>query len=146
VRDPLAIGLGALGSGAGIGGGTIVAALVIVRTLEHHLHAINYEESAADPVLAGTFAGLALAAAFGWRRSARLDNIWQRGVIGVLSAVAALLIGFIAWPVDRFLGTPGLVGWGVASFALGAAASAWAVRGGRPDAVDTHETEKAPRA
>jgi len=145
VRDPLAIGLGALGAGAGVGGGTIVAALVIVRVLEHHVHALNYEESAADPVLAGTFAGLALAAAFGWRKSGRLENIWQRGVIAVLSAVGGLMVGFIAWPMDRFLGTPGLIGWGVASFALGFAGSAWAGRGGRPDAVDTHETDRVPR-
>src|SRR2546422_5597462 len=54
VKDPLAIGLGALACGTGLGGGTIVTALVIVRTLEHHVTASNYQESGADPVLAGT--------------------------------------------------------------------------------------------
>ena len=146
MRDPLAIGLGALGSGAGIGGATIVAALILVRTLEHHFPAVNYEESAADPVLAGTFAGLAVGAAFGWRKSGALDNIAQRGVIALLAAVGGLLIGFIAWPVHQLLGIPGLAGWGLASFALSVAASRWAGKGSRPDAVDTHESEKIPRA
>jgi hypothetical protein len=135
VKDPLAIGLGALACGAGLGGGTIVAALVIVRTLEHHVSAPQYQESAADPVLAGTLAGLAVGATFGWRRSRRLDNLWQRGVIAVLSTVGALLFGFIAWPIDHLLGVAGLAVWGVASFVLGGAASAWAVRGSRDDAL-----------
>jgi len=135
VKDPLAIGLGALACGAGLGGGTIVAALVIVRTLEHHVSASNYQESAADPVLAGTLAGLAVGATFGWRRSRWLDNVWQRGVIGALSTVGALLLGFIAWPIDHLFGVGGLAVWGVASFVLGGAASAWAVRGSRDDAL-----------
>jgi len=135
VKDPLAIGLGALACGAGLGGGTIVAALVIVRALEHHVSAPNYQEGTADPILAGTMAGLAVGATFGWRRSRWLDNLWQRGVIGALSAVGALLLGFIAWPIDRLLGLAGLAVWGVASFVLGGAASAWAVRGSRDDAL-----------
>ena len=135
MKDPLAIGLGALACGAGLGGGTIVVALVIVRTLEHHVTASNYQESAADPVLAGTLAGLAVGATFGWRRSRRLYNVWQRGVIGALSTVGALLLGFIAWPIDHLLGVAGLALWGIASFVLGGAASAWAVRGSRDDAL-----------
>ncbi|OLC04883.1 MAG: hypothetical protein AUH78_10465 [Gemmatimonadetes bacterium 13_1_40CM_4_69_8] len=135
MKDPLAIGLGALACGAGLGGGTIVAALVIVRTLEHHVSASNYQESAADPVLAGTLAGLAVGATFGWRRSRWLDNVWQRGVIGALSTVGALLLGFIAWPIDHLFGVGGLAVWGAASFVLGGAASAWAVRGSRDDAL-----------
>lgn len=136
MKDPLAVGLGALGCGAGLGGGTIITVLVIVRTLERHVSAVNYEESAADPVLAGAFAGLAIAAAFGWRRSRALDNIGQRGVIAILSAVGALIVGFIAWPVDRLLGVMGLVGWGIASFVLSGAASRWAMKGSREDAID----------
>jgi len=139
VKDPLAIGLGALACGTGLGGGTIVTALVIVRTLEHHVTASNYQESGADPVLAGTLAGLAVGATFGWRRSRWLDNLWQRGVIGVLSAVGALLLGFIAWPIDRLLGVAGLAVWGIAGFVLGGAGSAWAVKGSRDDALRDQE-------
>jgi hypothetical protein len=137
VKDPLAVGLGALACGTGYGGGTIVAALVIVRTLEHHVSVANYEESAADPLLIGTFAGLVVAAGFGWWRSRPLDNIWQRGVIAALAAVGAVIVGFIAWPVDRLLGLTGLVVWGVASLVLGGTGSAWASRGSRADAIDT---------
>jgi hypothetical protein len=135
VKDPLAIGLGALTSGVGLGGGTIVAGLAIVRSLEHHAGTAGYEDIAGDPVIAATFAGLAVAATFGWRRSRALDNVWQRGVIGVLSAVGAVLAGFIAWPLDRFFGFASLVVWCVAAFALGGAGSAWAVRGSREDAL-----------
>jgi hypothetical protein len=136
VKDPLAVGLGALACGAGFGGGTIVAALVIVRTLEHHVRAASYDESAADPVLVGVFAGLAVAAGFAWWRSRSLDNVWQRGVIAVMAAVGGVLISFIAWPVDRLLGIPGLAVWGAASFLVGGAGSAWARKGSRPDAID----------
>ena len=135
MKDPLAIGLGALTSGVGLGGGTIVAGLAIVRSLEHHAGTAGYEDIAGDPVIAATFAGLAIAAAFGWRRTRALENLWQRGVIGVMSVVGAMLVGFIAWPVDRLLQTPGLIAWAVTSFIVGAAGSAWAVAGSRDDAV-----------
>jgi hypothetical protein len=139
VKDPLAVGLGALACGMGLGGGTIVAALVIVRTLEGHVSVASYEESAADPVLVGSFAGMAVAAGFGWWRSRPLDNIWQRGVIAVMAAVGAVIVAFIAWPVERLLGLLGLVAWGGASFVLGSAGSAWARRGSREDAIETGE-------
>jgi len=143
VKDPLAIGLGALACGTGFGGGTIVATLVIVRTLEHHASGPGTQESAADPVLVGTLAGLAVGAAFGWYRGRSLDSVWQRGVIGVLSAVGALLVAFLAWPIDHLLGIPGripgLAAWGVASFVLGGAGSAWSVRGSRDDALKEPE-------
>ena len=142
MKDSLAVGLGALASGAGFGGGTIVAALVIVRTLEHQVSVATYEESAADPVLVGAFAGMAVAAGFGWWRSRALDNIWQRGVIAVMAAVGALIIAFIAWPVDRLLGLTGLVIWGVASLLLGSASSVWARKGSRPDAIDIEAIEE----
>ncbi|HYL20278.1 MAG TPA: hypothetical protein VEU74_00855 [Gemmatimonadales bacterium] len=134
MKDPLAIGLGALMSGVGLGGGTIVAGLAIVRSLEHHAGTAGYEDIAGDPVIAAMFAGLAVAATFGWRRTRALENLWQRGVIGVMSAVGAMLVGFIAWPVDRLLQTPGLIAWAVTSFIVGAAGSAWAVQGSRDDA------------
>lgn len=139
MKDPLAIGLGSLACGTGLGGGTIVAALVIVRTLEHHVSSSGTQESAADPVLAGTLAGLAVGAAFGWHRSRWLDSVWQRGVIGVLSAVGALLIAFFAWPIDHLLGIPGLAAWALAGFVLGGAGSAWSVRGSREDALRDRE-------
>ena len=143
MKDSLAVGLGALASGTGFGGGTIVAALVIVRALEHQVSTPTFEESAAaDPVLVGTFAGMAVAAGFGWWRSRALDNIWQRGVIAVMAGVGALLVAFIAWPVDRMFGLVGLVAWAVAALLLGSASSVWARKGSRPDAIDIEGIEE----
>jgi len=135
VKDTLAVGLGSLACGAGFGGGTIVSTLVIVRTMARHVSPDTYQDSAADPVLIGTFAGLAVAATFGWLRSGALDNIWQRGVIAILAAVGAVIVGFIAWPVDQLLGRTGLIVWGVMSVVVGGAGSRWARRGSREDAI-----------
>jgi hypothetical protein len=79
---------------------------------------------------------MVVAAGFGWWRSRALDNIWQRGVISIMAAVGAVIVGFIAWPVDRFLGLIGLTAWGVASLMLGGASSVWARRGSRADAIN----------
>ncbi len=89
----------------------------------------SYQEAAPDPLVAGLFAGVAVAATFGWRRSRALDNFWQRGVIGVLSAVGALLVGFLAAPIHQLLGSGGLIAWALASLALGIAGSVGAIRG-----------------
>ena len=134
-KDPLAIGLGALACGSGLGGATIVAALVVVQALQRRLDPASYRAAAADPLLVGVLAGIAAAATFGWRRSHPLDNLWQRGVIATLAAVGALLVGFVGAPLHRFGGLPGLVVWGLASLALGVAGGRWAVSGsGEPGA------------
>ena len=128
-RDPLAIGLGALACGAGLGGATITLAQLVVKLLQGRLDPDRYREAAGDPLLAGLLAGVAVAGMFGWRRSQPLDNVWQSGVIGVLATVAALLVGFLAAVADRLLGFPGLITWGVVSVMAGLAASRWAIAG-----------------
>jgi len=128
-RDPLAIGLGALACGAGFGGTTITLAQLVVKLLQGRLDPDHYREAAGDPLLAGLLAGIAVAGAFGWRRSRPLENLWQSGVIGVLAAVGALLVGFLAAVADRLLGFPGLIAWGVLSAIVGTAASRWAIAG-----------------
>jgi hypothetical protein len=132
-RDPLAIGLGALACGAGLGGATITLAQLLVKLLQGRLDPDHYREAAGDPLLAGLLAGVAVAGLFGWRRSRPLENLWQSGVIGVLAAVAALLVGFLAAVADRLLGFPGLIAWGAVSATVGAAASRWAIAGARAD-------------
>ena len=129
-RDPLAIGLGALVCGAGLGGATITLAQLVAKLLQGRLDPDRYREAAGDPLLAGLLAGVAVAGMFGWRRSRPLENIWQSGVIGVLAAVAALLVVFLAAVADRLLGFPGLIAWAVLSAAVGTAASRWAMWGG----------------
>jgi len=130
-RDPLAIGLGALACGAGLGGATITLAQVLVKLLQGRLDAARYREAAADPLLAGLLAGIAVAALFGGRRSLPLENLWQSGVIGVLAAVGALLVGFLAAVADWFLGLPGLIVWGAVTVSVGVAGSRWAITGSR---------------
>ena len=130
-KDPVAIGLGALACGAGLGGATITVAQIIVKLLQGRLDAARYREAAADPLLAGLFAGVAVAALFGGRRSAPLENLWQSGVIAVLAAVGALLVGFLAAVADRFLGLAGLILWGALSVTVGVVGSRWAITGSR---------------
>jgi len=129
----LAIGLGALACGAGLGGATITLAQLVVKLLQGRLEPDRYREAAGDPLLAGLLAGVAVAGLFGWRRSRPLENLWQSGVIGVLAAVGALLAGFLAAVADRLLGFPGLIAWGALSAMVGTAASRWAIAGARAD-------------
>lgn len=82
----------------------------------------------------GLGAGIVIGAAFGWRRSHALDNLWQRGVIAVLGAVGALLVAFFfAIPAEQFLGFTGLSVLALAALALGVRGSRWAMRGGGDD-------------
>src|SRR6266851_1154370 len=70
-----------------------------------------------------------VAVVLGWRRSRPVEDVWQRGVISVLAAVGALLVGLLAAVADRLLGFAGLVAWGVLGAVIGAAASRWAIAG-----------------
>ena len=127
-KDPLAIGLGALATGAGLGGATATLAQGVVAILRERLEPAYYS-FVGDDLLVGLLAGVALAAIFGWRRSRGIDNIWQRGVIAVLAAVGAILIGFLAAPMDHFFGLAGMAAWLLLSMAFGALGSSWAKRG-----------------
>jgi len=101
---------------------------VVVSQLRSHLEAAAYQRALSDPLFAGMIASLSLAAFFGWRRSSPIENVWQRGVIAVLAAVGALIIGFLAALADRLLGLTGLILWGVLALSFGVAASRWATR------------------
>ena len=125
-RDPLATGLGALATGVGLGGAMITAVQGVVAQLRARLDPGDYG-ILQDPLLVGLFAGVVLAAFFGWRRSRPIENVWQRGVIAVLSAVGTLIVGFLAAVAFRLGGAIGLTLWGCASLALGIAGSRWAV-------------------
>jgi len=127
-KDPLAIGLGALATGAGLGGGVATLAQGVVAILRDRVDPEYYQFVGGDPLLAGLLAGIVIAALFGWRRSIPLENLWQSGVIGVLAAVGAILIGFLAAVADRLLGLAGIIAWGLASVTCGVLGSRWAVR------------------
>lgn len=108
----------------------LTLAQIVVSLLREHLEGVAYQDAAPDPLFYGLFAALGLAAFFGWRRSHPIGNIWQRGVIAVLAAVGALIIGFLGAIADHLLGLPGLIGWGVVAIVVGVAGSRWAMRGG----------------
>ena len=115
-----------MGCGAGYAGAVIALSQIIVWRLQLSLTPAALQDTGGDPLLAGLLAGVVLGAFFGLRRSAALDNIYQRGVIAVLSAVGGILIGFLAAVMHRFFGAPGLILWMLASIALGIAGSRWA--------------------
>lgn len=125
-RDPLALGLGALLTGVGLGGTVMTLAQILVSALRRRLDVVDYQRAVSDPLFVGVMAALAVGALFGWRRSRGIDNLWQRGVIAALAAVGALLVGFLAAVADRMLGLPGLALWGLAALAAGMAGSRWA--------------------
>ena len=128
-KDPLALGLGSLASGVGFGGACLTAAQIIALLLRQQLEPSAYRGAAADPLLAGLIAAVGVGGACGWYRSFSLDNIWQRGVIGVLGAVGAILVGFLAAPLDRFFGLVGMLVWLAANVAFGIAGTRWAIKG-----------------
>ncbi len=129
VKDPLALGLGSLASGVGFGAACLTAAQIVASILRGDLEPGAYRETAADPLLAGLVAAVGVGGAVAWYRCAALDNIWQRGVIAVLGAVGAILIGFLAAPLDRFFGILGMIVWLLLNVAFGILATRWALRG-----------------
>jgi len=128
-KDPLAIGLGALATGVGLGGAAMTVAQGVVSVLRDRVDPAYWRFVGDDPLWTGVGAGIALGAFFGWVRSHGIDNIWQRGVIGILAAIGALLIGFLAALAHGLGGVIGLSVWGCASLALGILGSRWAVKG-----------------
>lgn len=128
-KDPLAIGLGSLGGGVGFGGACLTAAQIIASLLRGQMEPAAYRDAAPDPLLAGLIAAVGVGGMCGWYRSFQLDNIWQRGVIAVLAAVGAILVGFLAAPIDRFFGIIGMIVWLALNIVFGIAATRWAIRG-----------------
>jgi hypothetical protein len=128
-KDPLALGLGSLAAGVGFGGACLTAAQIVVGIFRARLDPALFRESAPDPLTAGLILAVGVGGGYGWYRSWALENIWQRGVIAVLAAVGAILVGFLAAPVDGFFGLAGLLVWLLLSIAFGVAGSRWADRG-----------------
>ena len=128
-KDPLALGLGSLASGVGFGGACLTVAQIVASIVRGELAPDAYRANAADPLLAGLIAAVGVGGAYGWYRSFALDNIWQRGVIAVLAAVGAILVGFLAAPLDRFFGIAGMIVWVVLNIAFGIFGTRWAIRG-----------------
>lgn len=107
----------------------LTLSLLLVRSLQQAdvaRYGVAVVDTSVD-ILAGMFAGVAVAAFFGWRRSRGIENIFQRGVIAALSAFGTLLVGFVlTWTVEGLLGSWGLVGLCILLLAGGVASGMWA--------------------
>jgi len=80
-------------------------------------------------LLAGLLTALGVGGMCGWYRSYPLENVWQQGVIAVLAAIGAILIGFLAAPIYKFSGVWGMIIWLLLNIAFGILATRWAIRG-----------------
>ena len=80
-------------------------------------------------LVAGVLTALGIGATCGWYRSYALDNVWQRGVIAVLAAIGAMLIGILAAPIYQFSGVLGMIVWLLLNIAFGILATRWAMKG-----------------
>ena len=122
-KDPLAIGLGAA---------CITAVLLLVQLLQRAAQGNGDPavDMSGDLLIAGLIAGIAIAALFGWRRSNGVENLWQRGVVGVLSVFGALAVAFFfTIPARQLLGPAGLVLLAAIMVIIGVAGSRWAIQG-----------------
>ena len=123
IKDPLALGLGSLAGGVGFGAAFMTISQILVALNQERYDVHGYL------LAAGLFTALGIGGMCGWSRSYQLENIWQRGVIAVLSAVGAILVGFLAAPLDRFFGIIGMIVWLFANVAFAIAGTRWAIRG-----------------
>jgi hypothetical protein len=123
-KDSLALGLGSLGGGVGFGSAFMTMSQIALRLLQDQFERIGYQI-----LTAGLIAAVGVGGAYGWYRSFTLDNVWQRGVIAVLAAVGALLMGFLAAPLDGLFGIAGMLVWLVLNVVFGVACARWAIKG-----------------
>ena len=123
VKDPLALGLGSLASGVGFGGACMTVSQIVVALNQDRYDVNGYI------LAAGLLTSLGVGGMCGWYRSYRLENIWQRGVIAVLGGVGAILVGFLAAPIDKFFGVVGMSVWFLLNLMLGILATRWAIQG-----------------
>ena len=123
VKDPLAVGLGSLAGGVGFGAVCMTTSQIFVALQEERYDLNGYL------LLAGLLTALGVGGMCGWYRSYPLENVWQQGVIAVLAAIGAILIGFLAAPIYKFSGVWGMIIWLLLNIAFGILATRWAIRG-----------------
>jgi hypothetical protein len=123
VKDPIAVGLGSLAGGVGFGAACMTTAQIFVALNED-----RYDLSS-SVLVGGLLTAVGIGGMCGWYRSYALANVWQQGVIAVLAAIGALLIGFLAAPIYKFSGVWGMIVWLLLNIAFGILATRWAIRG-----------------
>ena len=128
-KDPLAIGIGSPGAGIGFGSAVMSAAQIITAILRDYRTTDPVTDPASKALTAGLLLAIGLGGGLAWYRSFPLDNIWQRGVIAVLGALGALLVGFLGAPMYRWINIPGLAAWVLIGVIIGILGNRWAIRG-----------------
>lgn len=128
-KDPLAIGLGSLGAGVGFGSAILSAAQIVTAILRDYRTTDPVTDPASKALTGGVLLAIGIGGGVAWYRSFPLDNIWQRGVIAVLAAVGALLVGFVGAPIYGWINIPGLVAWVLIGVIIGILANRWASKG-----------------
>ena len=93
--------------------------------------ALNEERYELNGYLLGAalLTAIGTGAVCGWYRSYSLDNVWQRGVIAVLAAIGAMLVGIVAAPINQFIGVRGMLVWLLLNIVFGVLATRWAIKG-----------------
>jgi len=132
VRDPLALGLGSLAGGVGFGSACLSASQVVTAVVRDYAATTDPSDVGSKALTAGLILAIGVGGAYAWYRSSALDNIWHRGVIAVLAALGALLVGFIGAPVYRLAHMVGLIVWAALGIAVGVLATRWALEGRGP--------------
>ena len=74
-KDPLAIGLGALGAGVGFGSSLMSAAQIITAVLRDYRTTDPVTDPASKALTAGLLLAIGVGGGFAWYRSFPLDNI-----------------------------------------------------------------------
>jgi hypothetical protein len=109
--------------GVSYGAACVTLALIVVTVA-------GAFDARGDALIALLAFGILVAAVSGWWLSGPLENIFQRGVVCILSVFGSLMLGFILTiPARQAFGLAGLALLAVVLAALGSAGARWAVRG-----------------
>ena len=129
--DYVGIAFSALGFSLAVGLTLNAVVSLVVRTMQAaRPPATTIDLSAPDTVtlLGGTFLACLAAAIATWRIMARVHSPYRQGMLAMVSFFGSFVVSMIAWPVDRLLGRPGLIGLVVLGLGLTFAAGQWVGR------------------
>jgi len=115
----VATALGSLLAGTGTGGILLAITVLVVRRVQASAPptAPTAEATGATTLAVGTVAALAVAAGVAFARARAFGTRWQRVAVAAIAACGTAVPGLLAVPLDRALGTAGLVVIATASIA-----------------------------
>jgi len=111
--------LGALGAGAAAGTATILAGLLILRSVQAG-RILETRQTGFTILNVAILGGMALAAATAWLLSKGMVELWRRAATAVTAVIGALVLSLLAVPADWLAGRAGLAVYGSLVLAGGA--------------------------